>query len=49
MEPIASLAPSQIAMAMPDAAADDLLEWSPSRDLSGYLSQILFKEFPIER
>ncbi len=49
MEPIASLAPSQVAMAMPDAAADDLLEWSPSQDLPGYLSQILSKEFPIER
>ncbi|SRR6266404_1367205 len=49
MEPIASLAPSQVVMAMPDAAADNLLEWSPSRDLPGYLSQILSKEFPIER
>lgn len=49
MEPIASLAPSQVAIAMPDAAADDLLEWSPSRDLPAYLAQILSKEFPIEQ
>jgi spermidine synthase len=49
LDPIERLTPSQVAMAMPNSAADDLLEWSPSRDLPAYLGQILLKEFPIEK
>jgi spermidine synthase len=49
MEPIASLVPSQIATAMPPAAVDDLLEWSPARNLPGYLAQVVSKEFEIEQ
>jgi spermidine synthase len=48
-DPIERLTPSQVAMAMPNSAVDDLLEWSPSRDLPAYLGQILLKEFPIEK
>jgi spermidine synthase len=49
MEPIDPLTPYQVAMAMPNAAVDDLLEWSSSRDLPAYLAQILSKEFEIEQ
>ncbi|MEY2560040.1 MAG: spermidine synthase, partial [Verrucomicrobiota bacterium] len=49
MEPINPLAPSQVAMAMPDAAVDDLLEWSSSRDVAAYLAQVVAKEFEIEQ
>ena len=49
MEPIDPLAPYQVAMAMPNAAVDDLLEWSPSRNLPAYLAQIVSKEFSIEQ
>jgi hypothetical protein len=49
LDPIQRLTPSQVAMAMPNSAVDDLLEWSPSRDLPAYLGQILLKECPIEK
>lgn len=49
MEPIDPLTPYQVAMAMPNAAVDDLLEWSSSRDLPAYLAQILSKQFEIEQ
>ena len=49
LEPIASLAPQQVAMAMPRAAVDDLLEWSPTRNLPDYLAEVLVREFPIEQ
>jgi spermidine synthase len=46
--PINALSPDQVAAAMPNAAVDDLLEWSPSRNLPAYLAQVLAKEFSIE-
>jgi spermidine synthase len=49
MEPINPLTPSQVALAMPNAAADDLLEWSSSRDLADYLAQVVAQEFEIEQ
>jgi hypothetical protein len=49
LEPIASLTPQQVAMAMPPAAVDDLLEWSSTRDLPDYLAEVLVTEFPIEQ
>jgi spermidine synthase len=48
MDPIAALTPNHVAMAMPSAAAKDLLEWSSSRSLPAYLAQIVSKEFEIE-
>jgi spermidine synthase len=49
LEPIADLTPSQLAMAMPNAAVDDLLEWSASRDLPAYLAVIALNAFSIEQ
>lgn len=49
LDPIASLGPHEVAMAMPNAAADDLLEWSSTRSLPDYLAQILGGEFSIEQ
>jgi spermidine synthase len=49
LDPIESLSPQQVATAMPNAAADDLLEWSPNRNLPDYLAEFLVKEFPIEQ
>jgi spermidine synthase len=48
MDPIAALTPDRVAMAMPTAAAKDLLEWSSSRSLPAYLAQIVSKEFEID-
>lgn len=47
-EPIADLTPQQAAMAMPNDAVDDLLEWSSTRQLSSYLAAVMFNEFPVE-
>ena len=47
-EPIAALTSAQVAARMPPAAADDLLEWSDSRDLPDYLSKVLRGEFALE-
>ena len=49
LDPFASLTPSQLAMAMPNDAADDLLEWSATRDLPAYLAAVSSQEFPIEQ
>jgi spermidine synthase len=46
--PINVLTGEQVARAMPTTAVADLLEWSPSRSLRGYLAQVLEKEFPID-
>jgi spermidine synthase len=46
---IADLNAYDVAMAMPSAAADDLLEWSSTRSLHDYLSSILATEIPIEQ
>jgi spermidine synthase len=47
-EPIAALTPPQLAMRMPPKAADDLLEWTSSRNLPGYLAQVVLQEFSID-
>ena len=47
-EPIPALSPEQLAMAMPAKAADDLLEWSSSRNLPAYLAQVVLQEFAID-
>lgn len=49
MEPIATFTPDQLALTMPSAAAEDLLEWSPSRNLPAYLGQVVSKEFSIKQ
>jgi len=49
MEPINPLTPSQIARAMPYAAANDLLEWSSSETLPAYLGEVVSREFEIEQ
>jgi hypothetical protein len=48
VDPIARLAPDEVALAMPDAAVDDLLEWSPTRSVPDYIAQVLGQEFPVE-
>ena len=47
-EPIAAHSPQQLAARMPPKAVDDLLEWTPSRNVPGYLAQVVWKEFAIE-
>ena len=49
LDPIADWAPEQLALVMPSAAGEDLLEWSSSRDLPAYLGAVLLKEFSIEQ
>lgn len=49
MEPIDPLTPSQIARALPDAAAKDLLEWSSEVTLPRYIAEIVSNEFAIEQ
>ena len=48
METIELRTPEQIASAMPAAAARDLLEWSPSADLPGYLGRVLLQRSPVK-
>jgi len=45
MEPIQERTPSQVASAMPPAAARDLLEWNPSGNLPEYLGRVLSARF----
>jgi hypothetical protein len=33
---------------MPNAAVDDLLEWSPTRSVPDYIAQVLGQEFTVE-
>jgi predicted membrane-bound spermidine synthase len=47
-EPIANLSAEQVAARIPAAAGTDLLEWASSRDLAGYLEQVLSNEIRIE-
>lgn len=49
MEPIDPRTPSQIAMAMPYAAVNDLLEWSSDVTLVRYLAEVVSNEFAIEQ
>jgi spermidine synthase len=48
MEPITMFASSALAESMPIKASEDLLEWSASRDLPGYLQEVLSKSIPVE-
>jgi hypothetical protein len=48
MQPIEQRTPEQVAFAMPAAAKRDLLEWSPSVDLPGYLGRVLLPRFPMQ-
>jgi spermidine synthase len=48
MEPIEQLDVRQLAARMPPDAKKDLLEWSPSPDLPGYLGLVVSREMPIE-
>ena len=48
MEPIEQLDVQQLAARMPPDAKKDLLEWSPSPDLPGYLRLVVSREMPIE-
>jgi predicted membrane-bound spermidine synthase len=48
MEPIMMSAPESLANTMPTQAAEDLLEWSTSPDLSAYLQEVLSKAIPVE-
>jgi spermidine synthase len=45
MQPIEERTPSQVASAMPAAAARDLLEWNPSATLPDYLGRVLSAQF----
>ena len=49
MEPIQERTPSQVASAMPPAAARDLLEWNPSGNLPEYLGRVLSAQFVIAK
>jgi spermidine synthase len=48
MDPIKIPAPEQLAACMPAAAKKDLLEWSPSQDLPGYLGLVVVREIPLK-
>ncbi|MFN2622252.1 MAG: fused MFS/spermidine synthase [Chthoniobacterales bacterium] len=47
-DPIAGVTLDQAATNMPNNAVDDLLEWSDSRDVQGYLAQMQQREFSID-
>jgi spermidine synthase len=49
MEPIVAFTPEQLASTMPPAAAEDLLEWSSSRDLAVDLHEVLSKPIAVEQ
>jgi spermidine synthase/MFS family permease len=49
MEPIERLDAQQLAARMPPGAKKDLLEWSHSADLLGYLGLVVSQEKPLER
>jgi len=49
LDPIATWDPGQLALMMPSAAGEDLLEWSSSANLPSYLGQVVLKEFSIEQ
>ncbi len=48
MDPIKIPPPGQLAGCMPAAAKKDLLEWSPSQNLPGYLGLVVLHEVPLE-
>jgi spermidine synthase len=47
-QPIPNMSADQIAARMPAADALDLLEWTSSRDLAGYVNEVLSKGIQIE-
>jgi spermidine synthase len=49
MDPIEVPSPEQLATRLPASAANDLLEWSDSRDLPAYLGRAISHEIPVEK
>ena len=49
MEPIEIPGGKELATRLPDAAAKDLLEWAPTNNVAPYLSEMVAKEFPMQR
>ena len=49
LDPLATWDAAELALRMPSAARQDLLEWSSSKNLAAYLGQVMLKEFPIEK
>jgi spermidine synthase len=47
-EPIPNVSAEEIAARMPAAAALDLVEWTPLRDLASYVNEVISKEIRIE-
>ena len=48
MDPIKVPTPEQLTACMPAAAKKDLLEWSLSQDLPGYLGLVVVREIPLK-
>ena len=48
MEPIETRTVEELAARMPPDAKKDLLEWSPSQDLPGYLGRVVSQETPVQ-
>jgi predicted membrane-bound spermidine synthase len=48
MEPLEALDAKQLAARLPDAATQDLLEWSQNARAAGYLDEVLQQEFAVE-
>jgi spermidine synthase len=48
MDPIEAQTATQLAMGMPAAAKNDLMEWSSSPDLPGYLGLVVTREIPLQ-
>jgi predicted membrane-bound spermidine synthase len=48
MDPIKVPTPEQLTACMPAAAKKDLLEWSLSKDLPGYLGLVVVREIPLK-
>lgn len=48
MEPIDTCSAAELASRMPEAGKRDLLEWSSSQDLPGYLNTVLSQEYPLQ-
>ena len=48
MDPIENLTGAQLVAKMPDNAKKDLLEWSPTPDLTSYMNTVLSREIPVQ-
>ena len=47
-DPIPNVSSKQIAAQLPAAAASDLLEWTPSKDVDSYVNELMSKEVRVE-